>query len=149
MSMILPISDLEEKYLNAENDLMSNCVQHAFNRTNFESFPNYPGVYALFFNNELVYIGETADIKKRMKDLKKTYNHTFRRKLGFHFFEDAKIEGQKFSDIIENRLNLIFNNYITVSFIEVNFGRTEIENYLIQSYKEKCSLFKSNSKRGN
>lgn len=150
MNLMLIDKELKEKYTIAEALLISNGAKHLFNRANFDMFPNSsPGVYALYFNDELVYIGETADLKKRMKDLKNTYNHTFRRKLGFHFFEDAKIEGQKFSDIIENRLNLIFTNCISVSYIEVNFGRTEIENYLIQSYKEKCSLFNSNSKRGN
>ena len=81
-----------------------------------------------------------------MKDLKNTYNHTLRRKLGFLFFENALLTGNKFSPDIENRLNLIFENCINVSFITVNFGRSEIENYLISMNQ---NLLNSISRRGN
>jgi hypothetical protein len=117
-----------------------------FNRNSFLSFPNSPGVYAVYLFEELIYIGESADLKDRMKDMKNTYNHTLRKKLGFHFFHDAEILGRKFSNEIENRLNLIFQHGITISFVEVNFGRTEIENYVI---KMNQNLHNSISLRGN
>ena len=135
------------RYLNnAEKALLETNARFPYNRLDFSMFPSFPGVYAIYLDNILVYIGETADINLRMKDLKNTYNHTFRRKLGNRFYPNAQIIGNKFPDEIELSLNLIFQNRITISFIEVNFGRSEIENYLISLH---TNLFNSISRRGN
>lgn len=144
--MILTVNELNENFQNAENNLFDINNRIDYDRNNFDDFPNEAGVYALYFNDELIYIGETADLKKRMKDLKNTYNHTFRRKIGFHLFSDAQIIIRKFSETIEIRLNLIFQNCFSVSFIQVNFGRSEIENYLIQNNQ---NLLNSITRRGN
>lgn len=144
--MILSVNELHDNFQNAENNLFDISNRIDYNRNDLDDFPNGAGVYALYFNDELIYIGETADLNKRMKDLKNTYNHTFRKKIGFHFFNDAQIIIRKFSETIETRLNLIFQNCISVSFIQVNFGRAEIENYLINNNQ---NLLNSITRRGN
>lgn len=110
----------------------NNRIDFIFNRKWSNNFPSKAGVYAVFYQNELVYIGESANLKERMKELKRTVNHSFRRKLGRHLEPNAEIVKGKFSPELELRLNDEYQNSISVSFIEVNFGRIEIENYLMQ-----------------
>lgn len=144
--MMLSTEILNKKFEQAQKALLVTNTRYAYNRNDFSMFPKSPGVYAIYRQNVLVYIGETAELWSRMKDLKNTYNHTFRKKLGKQLFPSAQIISNKYAAEIEQALNTIFQNEITVSFIEVNFGRTEIENYLIKSNPE---LANSISRRGN
>ena len=52
--------------------------------------PKALGIYFVFHNDKVVYVGESANLYKRMKDLSSTYNHTLRRKLGKALFENHK-----------------------------------------------------------
>lgn len=142
---MLSIEEKNRQFERARIELLETNTRFNYSRVTFTDFPNSPGVYAIFLFDELIYIGETSDIKSRMKDLKNTYNHTLRKKLGKSFFKDALIINQKFSEEIENRLNLIFQHGITISFIEVNFGRSEIENHLISRNQ---NLLNGTSRRG-
>jgi hypothetical protein len=79
-----------------------------------------------------VYVGESANLKERMKEVKRTYNHSFRRKLGKHLQVDAQITKGKFSLDLENLLNEQYLESLGFTYVEVNFGRIEIENHLMQ-----------------
>jgi len=48
--------------------------------------PADPGIYCIFHGDKLLYAGETGNIRKRMKDLRRTMNHSFRRSLGKQLF---------------------------------------------------------------
>jgi len=100
----------------------------------------------VFDKGVLIYVGESANVKERMKDFKRTVNHTFRRKLGKHLFKGATITNGKFNDEIESYLNQYYIDNISVSAIEIIFGRTEIESNLIEKYK-KSGILNSESKR--
>jgi hypothetical protein len=110
------------------------------NWTSKYNFPSESGLYAIFDISQLVYLGETADIKERMKDVRRTINHTFRRKLGKKLFSNAVIEKGKFNANIEKKLDEFCVNNIKISYVEVNYGRLEIESYLIHKYKAKGLL---------
>lgn len=129
-----------------EKDLHSQ-TKTAFQKGSREwksKFPEEPGVYAIFEKNKLIYIGETADIKARMGDLRNTYNHTLRKKLGKRRFK-GEIIGNKFSDAIERELDAYMNAHISIAFHPLTFGRTEVEAALVAMH---TGLLNSESKRG-
>lgn len=99
------------------------------------------GIYAIFDKTKLVYVGETANLKERMKEVKRTYNHSFRRKLGRKLNPELiKNPKGSFSDKIENELDQYFLDNISFSFKELNFGRLEVESYLIHRNHNKGLL---------
>lgn len=108
-------------------------------------FKSVPGIYAFFeTNNKIVYIGETGNLYKRMSDVTRTVNHTFRKKLGQLKFEGIK-SNKKYDPEIEKMLDKYFDEELYVTFIEVNFGRLEIETFLIDKYQSK--IINSEKKR--
>jgi len=121
-------------------------IRFDFDRKWSSNFPAKAGIYAIFDNEELIYIGETANIKERMKEVKRTYNHSFRRKLGKHLNQGAVIENGKFDEVIELALNGYFTNQISFSFKVLNFGRLEVESHLIHRH-HKNGLLNSIGKR--
>lgn len=110
-----------------------------------DSFPKKAGVYAAFENDELIYIGQTADLKSRMSDVRRTYNHTLRKKLGLDRLKGTIIKN-KFSDEIEEKLTAYMVKNISFSHCAIAFGRLEIEFKLVQKHKE--ILINSNNVRG-
>lgn len=110
-----------------------------------EVVPDFPGVYALFENQDsLLYIGETGNLRERMSDICRTVNHTFRRQLACKRFGATKTS-KKFDPDIELILDAFFEEKLHVSFIRVNFGRMEIEEFLVAKYQK--ILLNSEKKR--
>ena len=110
-----------------------------------KNVPDKPGIYALFEGNrKLIYIGETGNLRARMNDLCRTVNHTFRKNLGASNFGGIKTT-KKFSDEVERKLDLFYDEKLYVSFLVVNYGRLEIESYLISKYQRQ--LMNSEKKR--
>ena len=90
---------------------------------------------------EIRYVGETGNIYKRMKDLLKTYNHTFRRSLGKKHYSNEKdyfkaSSSKKFSDRIEAELDDYMFKNCEVSFLDVRLGRKELEEFIQDKYKD-------------
>ncbi|MCW8332015.1 hypothetical protein MD588_24795 [Photobacterium sp. SDRW27] len=101
-----------------------------------EHAPNAAGIYGVFLGHELIYVGESGCVKKRMRDVGSTYNHTLRRSIGaenFHGLPDyvPATSKRKFPDHIEALLDEYFSG-LMVSFVEIDFGRTETEEYLVE-----------------
>ncbi len=124
---ILEIVDNCEKELKTKKR-----IKFSFDKKWSDNFPKKAGIYAIFYKDNFVYVGESANLKERMKEVKRTYNHSFRRKLGKFLKPDAVIEKGKFSNDLELLLNEHYENFLKFTFKEVNFGRIEIENYLMQ-----------------
>jgi hypothetical protein len=106
------------------------------------TFPNERGVYLLWENEELVYVGETGSIQKRMKDLRNTFNHQVRRSIANKHFKN--IDGfqlgssqKKHPEHIEEMLNDFLQTKINVSFLPVSFGRKEVEEAICEM-KQPC-----------
>lgn len=95
---------------------------------------NVPGIYALFEDDNLKYVGETGDLLKRMSDITRTVNHSFRKQIGAEKFSGIK-SSKKFGIEIEKSLDDFFDNNLYIKFIEVNFGRLEIETYLVDKFQ--------------
>ena len=85
--------------------------------------PATPGVYALWdlSTAEMVYVGETASLRDRMRDLGRSINHTCRRKLAVRH----KIVGAS-----EQVISAAMSQHYVLSFLPVSLGRTELEEYL-------------------
>lgn len=140
-------NELENTFKNAENQLLNS------NRIKFkkcknwrkDNVPNEPGIYAIFENNnELIYIGESGNLKDRMNEINRTVNHSFRKQFGHIRFNGIKSR-IKFNNEVEILLDDYFANNLYVSFLPINFGRLEIETFLIDKYQEK--LFNSIKRR--
>src|SRR4051812_35512834 len=80
-------------------DEKADAEQHLINRPElrwrFENsdawhlhFPKAPGVYVIFIGGKVVYVGESGSLRARMKDLRETRNHTFRRSHGKALFSE-------------------------------------------------------------
>ena len=119
--------------------------KHKFNRTDkwCNSLDSLPGIYGIFMDGELKYIGETANFKARMREVHRTYNHSFRKKLGRSL--NATLVKNRYDIEIEKQLDVIFEKSISVSFVHINYGRLEIETKLVAELQD--SLLNSIKKR--
>jgi hypothetical protein len=114
--------------------------------TNWKNhFPKLAGIYAIFENSNLVYIGQTSELRSRMSDIRRTYNHTFRKKIGLLRLNGAIIKS-KFSNEIEDKLTAYMVNNCSFTYCAIPFGRLEVESFLVQKYQEQ--LINSKSVRG-
>jgi hypothetical protein len=113
----------------------SNRIQFEYNLLWASQFENKPAIYAIFKSDVLVYIGETASLKKRMSDIRRTYNHTFRKHLGINLFNVKPNNKGVFSEENEIALSSYFEENIKVTFYYINFGRSEAESYIIHKNK--------------
>lgn len=85
--------------------------------------PPAAGVYALWnlSSGDMIYVGETASLRHRMRDLGRRVNHTCRRKLAaVHNLTNAT----------EAELSAALGAHYVMSFLPVALGRTELEEYL-------------------
>jgi hypothetical protein len=114
--------------------LLTNCPRHAIEltRTWASNFPSTPGVYVFWDKKTVIYVGETGNLKGRMKDMIDTRNHTLRRSLGKKLFSSSKglqpaTARLKFIDTIEDMLNTHIKQNLTVCCLPVSLGRKELE----------------------
>ena len=97
-----------------------------------------PGVYALWelSADAMVYVGETASLRHRMRDIRRSVNHTCRRKLA------AK---HAILGVTEAQLSPAIGSLYVLSFLPVALGRLELEEYL--SIRYATSLLNSPGRR--
>ena len=147
MIYFLKEKQLDEVLKNAEDDLFKSPMIK-FKKCRFwrkDNVPNIAGIYALFNENgKLLYIGESGNMRERMNEINRTVNHSFRKQFGHIEFGGIKSK-KKFDDDVETLLDNYFDKKLHASFLPVNFGRLEIETYLISKYQEK--LYNSIKKR--
>ena len=96
------------------------------------TIPHEPGIYLVSYKSESkrpIYIGETKDLHERIKDMHRTVNHTLRRSIGNKLFKNRKD--------IENKLDAFFQKKLCLQVLPVEFGRKEIEEYLVRKYSTK------------
>lgn len=122
------VNKFEEELFN------STAIKFNFDKKWSSNFPSRAGIYAIYDIDQLVYVGETANLKERMKEVKRTYNHSFRKKLGKFLVEGSKVVKGKFEETLELKLNDYYLERINFRYKELNFGRLEVESYLIHRY---------------
>ena len=91
--------------------------------------PPGAGVYAIWDTKTgtPVYVGETSGLLARMGDLGRTVNHTFRR------IVRKKIRA---GSATERELDAALAARFELAFLPVSFGRAELEEYLILSWRQ-------------
>ncbi|MCE5278212.1 MAG: hypothetical protein ABFD92_11960 [Planctomycetaceae bacterium] len=114
-------------------------------------FPTDAGVYAVFDQNDLVYVGETGSIAARMLDFLSSRNHVLRRKLGNVLFKDVPgfheaTSSRRFPNNIEQMVTDYIETRLSVSPVIVPFGRAEIEEHMTAKHRPP---YNSKLKRGS
>lgn len=107
-----------------------------------KQFSSEAGVYIVWENGQICYIGESGSIKARMTDLLNTQNHVIRRTIGHAKYKNCPgfekaTARKKFIPEIEIKLNKWIESKLEVSVLEVSLGRKELEEYLYEKYKPK------------
>jgi len=116
---------IQDKLLEYEKKLID-IERHLFFNTNWkQTFPNHSGIYVVWEKEHPVYVGETSGLKSRMSDIMRPINHAFTKKISnkFKIFELDKL--RKFMS----------ENY-KLSYLTVDLGRSEIEEYLILRWRK-------------
>ncbi len=97
--------------------------------------PSSAGVYVLIENKKIIYVGESGNLRGRMKDLLDSRHHIVRRTIGKKYF--SNIEGfkeasnrLKFPQHIEELVNKHICHQLYMSYLEVPLGRKELEEYI-------------------
>ena len=103
-----------------------------------KGIPSKPGVYALKNGNDLVYVGETGNLKGRMNDMMDSRHHTVRRTLGERNFSNhikffKATSKSKFDFEIEELLNNYMAANLQIAYLEVSLGRKELEEEIEKS----------------
>lgn len=127
---------LERKLLHPANRVPSKLT-----RPWSSSMPEGPGVYAWFEGETVVYVGESGCLRDRCDDSRRTRNHTLRRSIGAAKFAGiagyAKASSKNnFPLRIEKKLDAHMRR-LFISAIQVPFGRTELEEYLVAKHHPK------------
>jgi hypothetical protein len=123
----------------------ANAMKISFGKGWANEFPERAGVYAVFRGKLLIYVGESGSLRGRMRDLRRTQNHTLRRQLGAAQFANRAgylpaNSSARFPPAIEALLNTFMKKNLCVKFAVVDLGRKEIEEQLIHNYRPQFNL---------
>lgn len=83
------------------------------------------GVYAVFEKKELVYVGETEDFQRRMREVK-----SFLHVLPIKIFKIKK--GQRIPDKKRKEMRRWMEDNFGFAFLPLKLGRKELEEWIIQ-----------------
>ena len=103
------------------------------------SFPAKPGVYIAYKGKVIVYVGETGNVRGRMRDLLDSRHHTLRRHIGKSNFSNLKgyrdaTSKNKFPSHIENKVNLWIKKNILIAAVIIRLGRKELEERMVKKF---------------
>jgi hypothetical protein len=131
--------DRIERILLDQSNWKCMCLTRDWART----FPKDSGVYMLFENETLVYVGESGSITGRVMDMLNSRQHTVRRALGEERLK--KIDGYekatssiKYPDHIEVMVQNIISTF-KISVLPLKFGRKEFEEFIQSKYVPKLN----------
>jgi len=117
--------NIQNKLLEYEKKLLD-ADKHIFFNSNWkQTFPNHSGVYVVWEKEHPIYVGETSGLKSRMSDIMRPINHAFTKKIS-----------NKFNLSELNELRKFMSNNYKISFIPIDLGRSEIEEYLILRWRK-------------
>ena len=105
-------------------------------------YPKKPGVYVAFEHGILVYVGETGNVRGRMKDLLDSRRHSLRRNIGKYNFSGRKgyrdaTSREKFPQPFETHVESWIERKISISVLAVSLGRKELEERIYKKHGPK------------
>jgi len=127
----------EKKILNKDNFKVVKLT-----RDWTREFPREAGVYVVFESGQICYVGETGSLRGRMADMLNTANHVIRRNIGHDKytahpkFERASSR-QRFHLDIEKLIENELKNNFHISYLAIDIGRKEFEEWLIGKHPTK------------
>ncbi len=141
--------DLQTKLLHVDN-----WQRIVLTRKWASQIPSVAGVYILKQNDEIVYVGETGNLRGRMTDLLDSRNHTVRRTLGVKLFSSHEGFKQanaktKFPQHIENLLDTHIGETMYLAYLNVPLGRKELEEVLEATIGLEVRLNKRGKRQAN
>ena len=128
------IERIEKVLFNSEN-----WKEMKLTRQWAKSFPNDSGVYMLFEDRQLVYVGESGSLSGRVMDMLNSRHHTVRRALGELRFKDVPdykkaTSSIKYPEHIEKMVEETMKGF-KISVLPIPFGRKEFEEYVESKHK--------------
>lgn len=123
--------------------------KHLFNSDNWrkmeltrkwaKSFSGDSGVYMLFEDEQLVYVGESGSLSGRVMDMLNSRHHTVRRALGELRFKNVSgytkaTSSIKYPEHIEKLVEETMKGF-KISVLPITFGRKEFEEYVESKFK--------------
>lgn len=142
--------DIEKILLGYESQLLDKNTRMKFSQYNswINDVSEEAGIYVFFNSSDLVYVGQSGLLKGRMRDVRRTVNHTLRRAIGRELFYHEKgfekaTSKNKFPDHIEVMVDEYMQK-LDIRILPVPFGRAEIEEYIVDKYSP---LFNTKRKR--
>lgn len=141
------LTDLKAQLLEANNwKVISLNTQWTAN------VPSEAGVYTLKEDEEIVYVGETGNLRGRMNDLLDSRHHTIRRTIGKNLFSKQKgfIQATnkiKFPAKFEILLNEYISKHLKIAYLKVKLGRKELEEFIEQDIKTETKLNKRGKRK--
>lgn len=143
------LTDLKDKLLNEEN-----WKEIELTRKWTSTIPSKAGVYALKHGEEIVYVGETGNLKGRMNDLLDSRHHTIRRTIGKILFSHQSNFIQattkiKFPDKYEELLNKHICENLKIAYLTLELGRKELEELVEKEMKAEIKLNKRGKRKTN
>jgi hypothetical protein len=104
--------------------------------------PDEPDAYLACEARDVVYVGETGNLRARMRDLLDSRRHSLRRSIGKHNFSMQKdyhdaTTRRKFPKHIENSVVTWLQKKVSISLLPMKLGRKELEEKLIHKYDPK------------
>jgi len=128
------IERIEKQLFNSDN-----WKEMDLTRTWAKSFPNESGVYMLFENGQMVYVGESGSLSGRVTDMLNSRHHTVRRALGELRFKEVPgykkaTSSIKYPEHIEKLVEETMKGF-KISVLPIPFGRKEFEEYVQTKHK--------------
>lgn len=122
--------------------LKSNRQRIYLTREVAKQIPSTAGVYVIFEGKDIVYVGETGCLQRRIIDLGETRNHQFRRTLGAVRFSGILCfrranARRKFPSHIERKVDKWIKEKCQIVVVPLNLGRKEFEEHIVREYRPK------------
>ena len=129
-----------ESYLNKLEEQLLNTERVEYEKRIYA--PETPGCYIAWQKDVIIYVGETNNLKRRMKLMGQTVTHTLRVNIGKEVFGQVEGHKKRYSPEIEQKLDEYFSKNIKLSTMPVKLGRTELEELIIKKYRPKYNRSK-------
>ena len=100
-------------------------------------FEHKPAVYILFNKrkNRLVYVGETVNLRRRMRDLRN--RHSVRKRIREEIF---KVSQRPFPPNMKKKVTNYIEKHLKLSFWYVELGRIELEEWILEKLKPEFNI---------
>jgi len=148
---------VEKKYLKAlEQNLLrpDNFSIVEMSKAWAKKIPSKAGVYVFKDKDQIVYVGETGNLRGRMKDLLDSRHHTIRRTIGVKFYStiDGFVKATtkiKFPEHIELLVNEHICKKLLLAYLPVTLGRKELEEMIEFNIDKEVRLNKRGKRKAN